>query len=628
MNLKHLLALIRVRIQLTFNQNRKQGTLHTVVSLIMVVGLTIASISSFFIALFCGIAFLPKATSDHLLFVWTGIAVAFMFIWLIGLMVELQQMEMLSLDKLLHLPISLREAFALNYTTSFFSTPFLMFGPMLIGLTIAMMITRGWTMLSAPFLLAAFLFMITSFTYYFRGWLTRLMENKRLRGTIMVGTTMGIILLCQLPNLLSMGRDRTEILTRAQQVTVLRGQKVNLRNQLNEQVAAGELGTDEADMLFEEGSDEFEIAHYTRINNQNEEEFRTGIEYTKTLDQAIPVGWLPYGINAADQGQILTPLICFLGMTTLGLVSLTLSFNSTIRQYVGSGSKIRKQSKRAAIRTEKAQLAASQKDRSRTFQYWKIPLLNEHQATICLSTFRGLLRAPETKINLMLPAILVFVFSSVVIGGQEQFPPEVRPFVPLMLYFGTMFGLMGFLFNLFGTDRDGFRAYVLSPIKRSDILVGKNAALAPFFFVIAAILLVAFQTTNPLNGFRLIASLVQLPIAFLVACLIGNTLSIFFPLGISRGKMKPVSMNMVTVLLMSLVMVLLPILFAPSAILLGAEVLALHVFERDISPFYLIASIVQLVVVAWFYSWMIQRQGEWLYRQETMVLEKVSNLPE
>ena len=146
--------------------------------------------------------------------------------------------------------------------------------------------------------------------------------------------------------------------------------------------------------------------------------------------------------------------------------------------------------------------------------------------------------------------------------------------------------------------------------------------------MIAAILLVAFQTTNPLNGFRLIASLVQLPIAFLVACLIGNTLSIFFPLGISRGKMKPVSMNMVTVLLMSLVMVLLPILFAPSAILLGAEVLALHVFERDISPFYLIASIVQLVVVAWFYSWMIQRQGEWLYRQETMVLEKVSNLPE
>ncbi len=629
MNFKHLLALIRVRIQLTFNQNRKQGTLHTVISMIMVVGLTIASISSFFTALFCGIAFLPKATPDQMLFVWTGIAVAFIFIWLIGLMVELQQMEMLSLDKLLHLPISLREAFALNYTTSFFSTPFLMFAPMLVGLTIAMMLTRGWTMLVAPFLLAAFLFMITSFTYQFRGWLARLMENKRLRGTIMVGTTMGIVVLCQLPNLLTMGSKESERNMRAQELTVLRSQKINLRSKLDAQVAAGKLEADEVADRFEEEQAELDLAHFSRHNNQSEEEFRTGIEYTKALDRAIPIGWLPYGINAADEGQVLTPIICFLGMTTLGLVSLTLAFNSTIRQYISSGSQNRKPSKRAVSRTKKAELAAGRQDRAKAFQYWNIPFLNEHQTTIGLSTFRGLLRAPETKMNLMLPAILVFVFSTFVIGsGKEQFPPEVRPFVPLMLYFGTMFGLMGLLFNLFGTDRDGFRAYVLSPIERSDILVGKNVAMAPFFFAIATILIVSLQYTNPLSGFRLLASVVQLPIAFLVACLIGNTLSTFFPLGISRGKMKPVSMNMVTVLLMSLVMILLPILFAPSAILLGAEVLAMHVFETNISPLYLITSIIQLLAVVWFYSWMIKKQGEWLYQRETLVLEKVSNLPE
>ena len=34
--------------------------------------------------------------------------------------------------------------------------------------------------------------------------------------------------------------------------------------------------------------------------------------------------------------------------------------------------------------------------------------------------------------------------------------------------------------NQFGMDRDGFRALVLSPIPRHQILFGKNLATAPF----------------------------------------------------------------------------------------------------------------------------------------------------
>ena len=56
-----------------------------------------------------------------LLYVWDGLVVAFLFFWLIGLLTDLQRSEALSLDKFLHLPVSLAGVFCINYLSSLLS---------------------------------------------------------------------------------------------------------------------------------------------------------------------------------------------------------------------------------------------------------------------------------------------------------------------------------------------------------------------------------------------------------------------------------------------------------------------------------------------------------------------------
>src|SRR5262249_5158010 len=132
-----------------------------------------------------------------------AVAVAFLFFWLIGLMHELQRAEALSLDKFLHLPVSLTSAFLINYLTSLVCPCLIVFLPAMIGLTIGLAVGKGPAMLAVLPLVIAFLLMVTALTYQFQGWLAALMVNKRRRRTVIVVTTMTIILLAQLPNLIN-----------------------------------------------------------------------------------------------------------------------------------------------------------------------------------------------------------------------------------------------------------------------------------------------------------------------------------------------------------------------------------------------------------------------------------------
>ena len=43
---------------------------------------------------------LPRANAEHILFLWNGVIVGFLFFWLIGLVTELQRSEVLSVDEM------------------------------------------------------------------------------------------------------------------------------------------------------------------------------------------------------------------------------------------------------------------------------------------------------------------------------------------------------------------------------------------------------------------------------------------------------------------------------------------------------------------------------------------------
>ena len=139
------------------------------------------------------------------MYVWDGLVVAFLFWWVIGILTDLQRSEALSLDKFLHLPVSLTSAFLINYLSSLLSLSMMVFLPAMVGLILGLVCGQRAACNAVCVLLplAALLLMVTALTYQFQGWLASLMANKRRRQTILVMITMTTIVLCQLPNVLN-----------------------------------------------------------------------------------------------------------------------------------------------------------------------------------------------------------------------------------------------------------------------------------------------------------------------------------------------------------------------------------------------------------------------------------------
>ena len=135
---------------------------------------------------------------------WDGLVALFLVFWTIGIVTELQRSEIIDLSRLLHLPVSLRDVFLLNYLASHFSFSLALMLPAMLGLTVGLVLgtrARRWLLLFP--LVFGFFFMITAWTYCLRGWLASLMVNKRRRRAIIMGVTMAFVLLAQLPNLLT-----------------------------------------------------------------------------------------------------------------------------------------------------------------------------------------------------------------------------------------------------------------------------------------------------------------------------------------------------------------------------------------------------------------------------------------
>ena len=129
---------------------------------------------------------IPKATPAQLMYAWDGVIVAFLFFWGIGLMTELQRTEPLSLSKFLHLPVSVNGAFLINYLSSLLRLSLIVFVPVMLGFSLALVWTKGISLLPVLPALAAFLLMVTALTYQFQGWLASLMSNPRRRRTVIV----------------------------------------------------------------------------------------------------------------------------------------------------------------------------------------------------------------------------------------------------------------------------------------------------------------------------------------------------------------------------------------------------------------------------------------------------------
>jgi len=199
MNWSQLRTIIWLRWRLSRNQWSRGGTLNAVLTLIITfIGLALSLVGGF-AGLVCGALLLSKAPAPVMLIVWDLSFGVFLLMWLGGIVSEIQRSETIDISRLLHLPVSLRNVFVINYIASHLTFSIIFFLPVMLGLSAGLILGgRGFMVLMIPLVLGV-IFMVTSWTYCLRGWLVTLMMNKRRRRAIIAGVTFTFILLSQLP---------------------------------------------------------------------------------------------------------------------------------------------------------------------------------------------------------------------------------------------------------------------------------------------------------------------------------------------------------------------------------------------------------------------------------------------
>lgn len=609
MNTSHLRAFLWLRWRLLVNQWRRGGRLNAALMIILSVAAVFLTIPLFVGGIAVGLYAIPKARPGHLLAAWDLIVVAFLFFWSLGLMAELQRSEPLMLSRFLHLPVSVRGAFLINYLSSFLSLSLVVFVPIMLAFCVSLMYVQGLAQGMTLALVAAFLLMITALTYQLQGWLASLMSNPRLRRTILVVTTTGFILLSQLPNLLNFfGTSASK--SRPDRATALATELANLEK-------TSHLPGAETESIERRRSEV--LKEMEEAKRATRETVARSTRTARFLNMVLPVGWLPYGAMSAAEGRLLPSLLGFLGMTLIGAASLRQSYRTTLAIYTGEPTN-RKGRRASAIQT-----VARPQAKGRSLLEARLPGFSEPVSAVALAVHRSILRAPEAKMMLLTPAIMLPLFGSMLLNQGKTTPGWARPLIGIGAMLVVLVGMIQLLCNQFGFDRDGFRTFVLSAVPRRDILLGKNLAYAPIAAGMAAILLAILQFVLPLRLDHFLAMFPQFLSMYLVVCILANLLSIHAPVHIPPGTLRPANPDIKTVLAQLVTtMILFPLAEALTLLPLGTELLLDLLGLHSPIPLCLTLTILQCAIVVGVYRLALSWQGRLLQEHEREILEKVA----
>jgi hypothetical protein len=345
------------------------------------------------------------------------------------------------------------------------------------------------------------------------------------------------------------------------------------------------------------------------------------VEQTALLiNLVLPPGWLPLGAQALAESNLWPALLCILGLALIGTASLWRSYRTTMRLYTGQFSSGKK-------RPSTAGTAPAERAPDRTLER-RLPWLSEHAQAIALASFRSLTRAPEAKMILLTPLMLLIVFGAMFFRQTVDVPPPVRPLMGVGAMAMILLSMIQLIGNQFGFDRSGFRVYVLCSARRREILLGKNLAVAPVALVMGLVLVAAVQVVLPMRIDHFLAVMTQLVSMYLVFCMLANCLSILAPLPVAAGSMRPANIKMIPMLLHLVFMFLFPLVLSPIMLPLGVEVL-LNQFGWFVGmPIYLVLSGLVCVAVIYLYRFVLTWEGVLLQAREQKILEIVTSKAE
>ena len=580
MNRNQVRTLLWLRWRLSQNQWARRGAWSAALSFAAMAFGILLIVGGFAGGIVAGYAAMAKASPQVTLLVWDAIALAFLFFWTLGIVTEIQRSETIDIQRLLHLPISLREVFLVNYFASHLTLSIFLFVPAMLGLAVGLAAAKGLSALLLVPLTLGFIFMTTAWTYCLRGWLVSLMVNQRRRRTIIVGITTAFILLGQLPNLY---------------FNVIRNRDPEQKNRVESKSSEGQSSTAQARRPARAVSPAFIAAH-----------------------NYIPPLWLARGAFALANGDAWPAMGGSLVAFLIGGLGLRRAYRATIRFYQGAVD-----SRPAKRKEERARAPIRPGDR--LFIERKLPGVPEEAAAMALASFRSMTRAPEVRMALTTSFAMMLVFGTMMFVRGAAAPPEgAKPFIATGAAVFVMFGMLQLLFNQFGFDRNGFRALVLLPTQRRLILLGKNLAFMPIALgagIIFLIVLTIFARVPPAAA---LAAALQLATTFLLVCIAGNYVSVIAPYRIAAGSLKPTKTPAKTILLIFLSHLLFPVAVLPIFVPPVLELLFRALDWLPFLPVNLLLSLILLAVVAFFYHLSLGSLGDLLQRREREILQVVT----
>jgi hypothetical protein len=448
--------------------------------------------------------------------------------------------------------------------------------PTALGLCLGLVWGKGLLMVLLFPLLLAFTFMVTAWTYCLRGWLVALTVNPRRRRNVVMVVTILVLCLSQGPNLYFNVYLRHGMRRRPPPTT--------------QNNSPGGVNSAQPDNTPKGNIPPMFLAAHNYV----------------------PLLWVPKGARALAEGNAWPAVWGSLGAFFIGVAGLAQAYRSTLRFYRGA--------EKTGPARPRAVAPVTAVPR-RSFLERQVPLVREDVAALALASFRALTRAPEVKMALFTNIMVLMGLAAVMLAqGAKTTNATAQLFIGTASVGITFFGLVQLMFNQFGYDRDGFRALVLLPTRRRDVLLGKNLALVPVVLFLGLGLLALLAVIARLPVLVVLATCFQLVAMFLLLCIAGNFLSVMVPYRISAGSLKPAKPPLKVVLIIFLAQMLLPVLMVPVFVPPALGMLSTHL---DWLPGALVDALLSLLLLAlatFIYRLALNPLGRLLDRREKQIL--------
>lgn len=625
------LLFIWLRFRLRYNQLTHSSKLAQALGVLGIAFVACATLGVWMGGLLGGYFFTRLVGVENYYLLWDGLLLIATASWAIHVLNEAQRGDPITFDKILHLPITPAQAFVVNYLSSLGSTVFFMTVGGFLGFILGSIFSLGWVGLLFLIPTACFLFSMTSLTYWLQGWLAAVMANPRKRQTLLVAIPIAVIALVQIPVQTfswSVDREREKVSQQTSPPTEANSE-ANSAMDTVPSVKSDSEKKEEAPTSVEPTPAEAREKRRQERAAQRREELARWKQVFTIANYVFPPLWTAGAVQAwTEPGhRWWLPLGTSGVMILFGYLALRASYRSTLQYWRGEWDPGSKQTSRG-IQSNVGDSMVTPKEAKRRVPWLErsLPWVSEETSAVATMTWTSMLRAPEVKLYLFLPLLAPAILGMVFRKGLSSVNDIWKGLLLCGFSAFAMLVASGIAGNMFGYDRSGFRSFVLSPMDRRDLLLGRNLAYAPLIAVLTLSATVAFCLLYQVGvSMSILTILITLTMLW-PYLLVMNWMAILTPFPIASGSVQPKHFEFGSVVLNLVLSMILPFILGVSLLPIGAQFLFGKMAPAmEGWPVGIPLSILLLVGSIWVYRWVLPYQAKLLEKREKELLRIVTS---